>query len=199
MNDIKINTAKNIARLRQQKGMTQLELAERLNYSDKAVSKWEHGDSLPDITVLVELADLFGVTLDTLVRGEEHTPVPPQTDNTRLRRHSIITIVSILLVFFICLLTFVLFCIISGGRLCPWIVFVYGIPVGSIVWLVFNSIWFNRRRNYLIISILMWSVLASIHLSLLLGSIEASLLYLLGLPGQLTILLWSLLKKPAKH
>lgn len=199
MNDIKTNTAKNIARLRQKKGMTQLELAEKLNYSDKAVSKWEHGDSLPDIAVLVELADLFGVSLDTLVRGEESIPAPPQQDNTRFRRRSIITIVSILLVFFICLLTFVLFCIISGGRLCPWIVFVYGIPVGSIVWLVFNSIWFNQRRNYLIISILMWSVLASVHLSLLLGSIEASLLYLLGLPGQLTILLWSLLKKPAKH
>lgn len=45
MNDIKSNVAKNISRLRQSRGMTQLELAERLNYSDKAISKWEHGVS----------------------------------------------------------------------------------------------------------------------------------------------------------
>ncbi|MBP3634668.1 MAG: hypothetical protein J6J43_08870 [Oscillospiraceae bacterium] len=145
------------------------------------------------------MADLFGVTLDQLIRGEDTpAPAPAAPDNAHFR-HGIITTVSLLLVFFICLLTFVLFCIISSGRLCPWIVFVYGIPVGCIVWLVFNSIWFNRRRNYLIISILMWSILASIHLSLLLASIHAALLYLLGLPGQLVIILWSLLKKPAKH
>lgn len=142
----------------------------------------------------MELADLFGVSLDQLVRDGAAAPAPQRQDANR--RHAIITNVSILLVFFICLLTFVLFCIISGGRLCPWIVFVYGIPVGCIVWLVFNSIWFNRRRNYLIISILVWAILACIQLSLLLASINAWLLYLLGIPGQITIILWSMLKRP---
>ena len=195
MNDIKANVAKNISQLRQKKGMTQLELAEKLNYSDKAVSKWEHGDSLPDIAVLVELADLFDVTLDQLVRTEDISKVPLQRTDANLRHH-IITSVSTLLVFFICLLTFVLCCIISSGRLCPWIVFVYGIPVSCIVWLVFNSIWFDPRKNYVIISLLMWSVLACIQLSLQLASIQAGLLYLLGIPGQLTIILWSMLKRP---
>ena len=73
MNDIKSVVAKNIVELRQAKGMTQLELGEKLNYSDKAVSKWEHGDSMPDISVLVEMADMFGVTIDYLVR-QEHKP-----------------------------------------------------------------------------------------------------------------------------
>lgn len=70
MSDIKSNVAKNITELRILNNMTQMELAEKLNYSDKTISKWERGDSSPDISVLVELADLFGVTLDYLVRSE---------------------------------------------------------------------------------------------------------------------------------
>ena len=48
--------------------MTQAELGEKLNYSDKTISKWERGESAPDISVLVEIAELFGVTLDSLVK-----------------------------------------------------------------------------------------------------------------------------------
>ena len=49
---LKQTVANNIAQLRKSKGLTQLELAERLNYSDKAVSKWERGEGLPDVLVL---------------------------------------------------------------------------------------------------------------------------------------------------
>ena len=59
MTDLKPIFAENLAVLRKKKGWTQLELAERLNYSDKAVSKWERGESLPDVTILKQIADLF--------------------------------------------------------------------------------------------------------------------------------------------
>ena len=58
---------KNITRLRKLANMTQLELAEKLNYSDKSISKWEQGNGIPDVRILVQLAELFGVTLDDLV------------------------------------------------------------------------------------------------------------------------------------
>ena len=67
MQELKLIIAKNIQKLRQEKGMTQLELAEKLNYSDKSISKWERGESIPDIVVLKAVADLFEVTLDYLV------------------------------------------------------------------------------------------------------------------------------------
>ena len=70
MQDIKSNVAKNITELRILNNMTQMELAEKLNYSDKTISKWERAESSPDISVLVEIADLFGVTLDYLVKTE---------------------------------------------------------------------------------------------------------------------------------
>ena len=63
MEDIKSIVAENIASLRQAHGMTQLELAEKLNYSDKTISKWERAESSPDISVLAEMAALFGVPL----------------------------------------------------------------------------------------------------------------------------------------
>ena len=75
MSDKRFIIGKNIAELRKSSGLTQLELAEKLNYSDKSVSKWERGESLPDIVVLKSVADLFEVTLDYLVE-EEHDGKP---------------------------------------------------------------------------------------------------------------------------
>ena len=52
--------------------LTQIELAEKINYSDKAVSKWERGESIPDVSVLLELSKLFGVSIDFLVTEHEN-------------------------------------------------------------------------------------------------------------------------------
>ena len=59
-----------LARLRKEQGLTQRALAERLYVSDKAVSKWERGLSLPDVTLLIPLADCLGVSVTELLRGE---------------------------------------------------------------------------------------------------------------------------------
>lgn len=64
--------ARNLARLRQSRKMTQTELAERLFISNKTVSKWERGAGYPELPQLLRLADLFGVSVDSLVRGERH-------------------------------------------------------------------------------------------------------------------------------
>ena len=91
MDDIKNNVAKNITELRLLNNMTQMELAEKINYSDKTVSKWERGESSPDIAVLVEIADLFGVTLDYLVRSEniENAVVENKTKEVKYNRRAI--------------------------------------------------------------------------------------------------------------
>lgn len=206
MNDIKAIVAKNITELRRIKGMTQLELAEQLNYSDKAVSKWERAESLPDVSTLVDIADLFEVSVDYLLR-EKHPKIesPMQnaaasdTENDAPIRREYITAISVLLVWLVAVLTFVLFTIIMADtKIYRWLPFVYAVPVSLIVWLVFNSIWFKPRKNYYIISLLMWSVIMSVHVSLLIFGIQVSSLYLLGIPGQLIIVLWSLIRKPKR-
>lgn len=200
MNDIKSAVAKNIAELRQSKGMTQLELGERLNYSDKAVSKWEHADSMPDISVLVELADLFEVPLDYLVR-EEHTKAEIKTADKKSVKHGVIAAVSVLLVWFVALSVFVFISTVLHDVKHEWLMFIYAVPASAVVWLVFNTLWFNRRLNYVIISILMWTVLVAVHLSLLMFDFNVQyiwMVYLLGIPGQIIILLLSLIRKAAK-
>ena len=59
-----------IASLRKEKGMTQLELAEKMGVTDKAVSKWERDLSCPDISSLPKLAEIFGVSVDELMQGK---------------------------------------------------------------------------------------------------------------------------------
>lgn len=195
MEDIKATVAGQIARLRTENGWTQLELAEKLHYSDKAVSKWERGESIPEIATLVALADLFGVTLDELVRGKapavSDTNPPLPTQKRKKINHAIITTMSILLVWFIASLVFVILDLLPADIKKHWLSFIYAIPVSAIVWLIFNSIWFNQKRNYLIISILVWSLLVVLHVSFIAFGTNIWQVYLLGVPGQLVILLWS--------
>lgn len=197
MNNIKSIVAKNIAELRQKNGMTQLELAEKLNYSDKAVSKWERAESMPDIAVLVEIADMFKVPLDYLVREEHERPKPKKEKKEKPVRNynkKFIVMLSVLAVWLAAFIAFVIISIVKKDSPMQWLMLVYAVPLSMIVWLIFNSIWFDTRRNYLIVSLLMWSLLLSIHLSCLAAGINLWQIYLLGIPGQIIILVWSKIK-----
>ena len=197
MEDTKSIVAKNISELRLLNNMTQIELGERLNYSDKTISKWERGESSPDISVLVEIADLFGVSLDYLVRAEnlDRTVKENKISQTRYNR-KVIAYISESIVWFAVILAFILTSLITSEATFQWLYFVYALPVALIIKLVFNSIWFNPRNNYFIISALVWSILAAIHITFLYFRINVALIYLLGIVAQITIILWSFLKKP---
>ncbi|MBR5543496.1 MAG: helix-turn-helix transcriptional regulator [Oscillospiraceae bacterium] len=198
MEDLKQIIAKNICSLRRESELTQFELAERLNYSDKAVSKWERGESVPDIAVLKEIADLFGVTVDYLLEAE-HTKKNNFTERLRVRmqNHGFIMGMSITLVWLVALMIYVfgdLFREYIGPQY--WLVFVFAVPASLIVWLVFNSVWFNPRRNFLIVSCLMWSCILAIYVALIsLWRINFRLFPLLGIPGQAIIVMWSRIKR----
>lgn len=197
MEDLKPIIAKNITALRQNAKLTQSELADRLNYSDKAISKWERAESIPDISVLKSIADLFGVTVDDLLRSGNAVVTKGETmmlRDIRHRNHTVITALSVLLAWFIATFCFVMLDILGKQMVLRWLPFLYAVPVSMIVWLVFNSIWFNTRRNYMIISLLMWTVLLSIVISLLAAGFSAWTLLVLGIPGQVIIFVWSRLQ-----
>ena len=196
MDNIKQIVAKNVTDLRKSAGLTQLELAEKLNYSDKAVSKWERGESLPDVAILKQIADLFQVTMDYLVTEDHSAAVHERVhyQGRELRNRKIITGISILLVWLAATIAFVIIDLVLGTSARNWIAFIYGVPVSMVVALVFNSLWFNPRFNFLIVSVLMWSLLACLHITLLLLGFNIWIIYILGVPGQAIILLWSGLK-----
>ncbi len=193
MEDLKNIIAKNIAELRIGRDMTQAELAEKLNYSDKAVSKWERAESLPDITVIKAIADLFEVTVDYLLTLDHTLEKKEIVKVSRRRKNNrgIITGISVVLVWLLATLVFFILVTATNSPK-SWLCFVYAVPSTMIVWLVFNTIWFNRRRNFFIISLLMWSVLAALFLTLL--KFKVWLLFVVGVPGQIIILLWSGIK-----
>ncbi|MBQ8914907.1 MAG: helix-turn-helix transcriptional regulator [Clostridia bacterium] len=197
MNELKLIVAKNISMLRRQAGYTQLELAEMLNYSDKAVSKWESGLSIPDVGVLLDIARLFGVTVDYLLESEHEPPATLARDEgARVRIRTVVTLLSVALVWLLATGVFVTVKLATAWEY-PWLLFVYAVPVSALLLLIFNCIWGRVRLNYLIISILMWTVLLSIFLSIAAKGLW--LIFLLGVPGQIIILLWAGMKKPAKN
>lgn len=199
-NDIKKIIAKNLIDLRTRAKLTQLELANELNYSDKAISKWEHGDSMPDIVILKQIADLFNVTVDYLLTSD-HSDYIPKTNNTNLvRTRGVITGLAVLCVWLISTTLFVLSTILFNLATKMWLTFIYSVPLSMIVWLVFNSLWFNKRVNYFIISIMIWSIIASIHLTGIVIGFNLWALFLIGIPAQIIIIVWSRMKnKRAKH
>lgn len=199
MNDIKLVIAQNITDLRKNHKLTQAELAEKLSYSDKAVSKWERGESIPDVSVLKEIAELFNVTVDYLIT-EDHRDteimVKRTVTHTMKRNRLIITLLSTALVWLVATVLYVFFEGVANKLSCEWMCFVFAVPVSFIVLLVFNNIWGRKRRNYLIISFLVWSLLASAFLSsLMFFGYNFYLIFLVGIPSQIIILLWSGMKK----
>ena len=77
--------AKNLVYYRKASGLTQLELAEKFNYSDKSISKWERGEGFPDVFVLKSLADFYGITVDDFYL-EEHKKIAVKLLNLK-RNH----------------------------------------------------------------------------------------------------------------
>lgn len=198
----------NIAAYRKQANLTQAGLANQLNYSDKAVSKWERGDSVPDVLTLVQLAELFGVSVNDLLSdpnalSEQTGPIQQvmglvvEKTLKRKANKSIILGLSSILVWFIALLVWV---VLSSCRVPnSWIAFIYAIPVDAIVLLSLRSAWHDFRRNRALISVIMWGAIASLHLTLLVyGHWNIWRLYLLGIPGQAAIFLWFMLFRPKK-
>lgn len=192
--DMKSNVAKNISELRKSHNLTQIELSQKLNYSDKAVSKWERAESLPDVTVLKEIANLFSVSVDYLLE-EKHDKQKALSSSHMIRQkkhnHVLITLISTSLVFLIATIAYVVLGLFSV-KLPIWMAYIYALPVACVVLLVFNSIWGKRLWNFVFVTMLVWTILLAMYLSIRAENIW--LIFLIGIPAQVIILLWGKLK-----
>ena len=191
MQDLRKIIAENICALRTESGMTQAQLAEILCYTDKAVSKWERGEAIPDVTVLKEIADHFGVTVDYLLKRAHTEEEKNGLRRARLaaRNRLVISLISAVSVWVLATVAFVVMLSLGVVTPPPWMLYVYSIPICAIVVLVFNSIWGRRRLNFVIVSVLLWSILLSLYLSVLLfGGLNLWFIFIIGAPAQVVIL-----------
>ena len=203
---LKVQIGTNISNLRKRQGLTQAGLAEKVNYSDKAVSKWERGESVPDILTLVALAEVLGVTVDDLLQDPDALPentgavqqVMDQVVQKTLKRKAnkrIIVQLSSLLVWFVALFVYVV--LSSVGVPKSWLAFFFAVPADAIVVLSLRSAWRDFRSNQVLISVIVWGCLLSIYMTLLvLWNVNVWRIFLLGIPGQLAIFLWFRLFRP---
>ena len=213
MNDEQLKTriGLNIALQRKNAGLTQAGLAAKLNYSDKAVSKWERGESIPDVLTLVAMAELFAISVNDLLTDPNALPdgdscnlekAMSKVSEKALKRKAnknVILALSSTLVWFVALLIFVILSSFELTDPYSWLIFVYAVPINAIVLLSLRSAWHDFRWNKALITIISWSGLVSLYVSLIVfAKVNIWKMFLLGIPGQIAIWLWFRLFSTAK-
>ncbi len=184
--------AKNLSELRKENKITQLELAEKLNYSDKAVSKWEQGESIPGVEVLYKLSKLYGVSIDYIVGEEASKPKPQREESASAKKnHRIITLLSVIAVWLTATVFYIFFNIF--GSFVLWQLFCWAVPASLIVAIVFDVIWHKKKFLFVLISLLVWSILLCFCLQFV--NYNIWIILGIGVPLQVATLLWAWLVK----
>ena len=190
-----LTVGKNITRLRRMSGMTQLELAEKLNYSDKSISKWEQGNGMPDVRILVQLSALFNVTVDDLLREHRQGKITPK--RARSIMHFVVASCSVGLCWLVAVVCFVFIGIFAPAVSNKWLAFLYAVPVSAIVMVVFSTVWRWKWGRIVSLSVLIWTVLACAFLTAYVCGYNIWLIFLIGVPLQILVLFYFIWRK--KH
>lgn len=181
LEEIKNNFSQNLIKLRKSKNLTQAQLAEKLNYSDKAISKWEVGSVLPDVETLSHIADYFELTVNDLIYKKKESILRYITQN-----HLFTTLASIGLLWF--LSTIVYFVIsITTDLTKVWLTFIFTIPLTFVLLLVFSCLWFKKIWVYISLSGILWGIIISIYLAI--SNFSLWFLFVIGIAGQIFIFL----------
>ena len=189
--------AKNLIAYRKQKGLTQAELAEKISYSDKSISKWERGECLPDLAILKQLADFYGITVNDFLN---ETGDIKRTKQKRkfLKKQIIVPVLSVGLTFLVSVLCYV--GIMLFAKPVPqnaWLCFIYALPVAAIVLTVLSAVWKLKITNFLSISGILWFVALSLYLSF--NSTNLWMLFLIPAVLEVMLILWFFLKADIKE
>ncbi|HPY79952.1 MAG: helix-turn-helix domain-containing protein [Erysipelotrichaceae bacterium] len=185
--------AENLTYYRKKAGLTQLQLAEKFNYSDKSVSKWERGESVPDTLVLKALADFYGISIDDFFRKEKVVI----NKQVRAKRRMFIVLLSVGLAWLVASLLFLALSIFVSEFRFSWLCFIYALVASFILLVVWSSIFHLRLGLFLSVSGLIWTSALSLFLSfhLMLHLPNTYLIFIVGIPLQVLAFLWYLLKK----
>ena len=186
MENVKEVIARNLAELRKSHKMTQSALAEKLNYSDKAISRWEHAETLPDIETLCRICDIYGVSFEYLLKKEpgEADYIPTKEKNTA--RRVIISLIAICTVWLTAVALFASLGTLLGDYM--WQIFIWAIPASTITLSICNLIWWKSKVfSSITSSFTVWTLILAIYLQLL--QYNLWLLFIVGVPIQAIIIL----------
>jgi len=192
--DIKEIVANNLIALRKKHNLTQNELAQKLNYSDNAVSRWERGEVTPSIETLAHISEIFNVPLSSLIEKNATKIADDYEKKQAINRLAVILIFASI-VWFIATIAFVYGQIFFHKNF--WQIFIWAVPCTCLVLLPFNQYWGKYIFQFVIYSVFQWSLLASIYFQLI--QYNLWLIFIIGIPVQIGLAIWAFIKPKKKN
>lgn len=182
----------NIAFYRKRNNLTQLQLAEKINYSDKAVSKWERGEGLPDFYVLNDLAELFKIEINDFLRE-------PKARSRRmfLRNKIVISIAYTCIIWLVAVLAYVCVKFLALSFNKEYLIFSFALSLSFVLLLIFTCVWKNKILIFIMYSGLIWTFLLNVFL--ILSFKNKGVIFIIGIPLQLMGMMWLIFKRNKKE
>ena len=194
MEDVRKNIVNNLVLLRKTNKMTQQELAKALNYSDKAISRWEVGDSLPDISVLLRVCELYGVEFEWLIRRHDEAPKRGKKHTEGLGPR--IAIVCLIATFCYAVATIVFVYNRVFHNEAVWLAYVWAAPASLSFAVFFSRRWWSGIVTGILLSLDMWAILTGFYLHFLVTVGENIWpIFLLGVPAQIIFILFEYIRR----
>lgn len=190
LSELKKTIADNLIFYRKQKGLTQLDIAEKLNYSDKAVSKWERAEAVPDVFILKQIADFYSIKLDDLLSKDKKAREKKAKRKEQKSKvvKIFVTALSCGLVWCLATALYILPIIIFPQVTKSWLVFVYALTINFILLVVFSCLWAKNIYRFFSISGLIWSLFLTICFTV--GTRDIWLLLIAAVPLQVMVVIW---------
>ena len=179
MENIREIISQNITHLRKEKNLTQVELAKKINFSDKAISRWEKGEVVPDIETIYALSEIFEVPVSAILEKKETTEDKSKKKNN-IKQNILAQIFLSCEIWLILCVIYTYINITTETSL--WQIFVWGVPATSLLLGLFNIKNKNNISSFVCGTVLVWSLITCIYLHLLYSN--PWYIFFIGLPLQ---------------
>ena len=178
----------NIQILRKQNNMTQKDLADIFSYTPNAVSKWERGETLPELATLKAISDYFGVSVDCLItedgaNNKEHFLL--EKDKRKIRLVQTLLIISL----FWTIIVVVFVYLYQNNINRAWTCFVWMVPISALIPTVIYRKESMPILKFILSTTVLWGLLVSVYIQYI--ELNLFLIFLIGIPAQISIFLWS--------
>ena len=192
MRNIKEIICENLINLRKVNHFTQIDLAKKVNYSDKTLSRWENGEVLPDFETLDLIASIYNVPIEYFFYEHKEDEI---SKKQKAKSGSQIALMFLTISFvWVLIVVIYVYCKIFRGT-DPWPLFVFGAPLSSLVVIQTNKHRIKNQAFYIITrSTLMWGLITSIYLFMINNDQNMWPIFFIGVPLQASIAILSFIK-----
>ncbi len=200
LSELKLISASNIIKLRTENGMTQAELGAKLNYSDKTISKWERGEAIPDAFVLLEMAEIFGVSVDYLLSSHDswEAPADKEEDKETCRSYSVNVIIAIAVVA-VMTLALTVFVTLWLLNIIEWRVFLVGASVALLTYMILDCVFKKGKHLQFSLAAFVLSLFVLLYFFMPLVA-KPWQLFLIAIPAEIIVFLsCNIRKRPGKR